>query len=133
MRSTTRLGLAAVVAAAALFAGAGASASAFGGPPGHFPPFGGGSDQTVFVQTDNLAGNQVVAYDRAANGTLTQAGAYATGGLGGQLEGSVVDHLASQGSLDVRPGEGLLFAVNAGSNTRVRVRGARRPGWRCAR
>ncbi len=117
MRSTTRLGLAAIVAAAAIFAGAGASASAFGGPPGPHPPFGFGSGQPVFVQTDNLAGNQIVAYDRAWNGTLTQAGVYPTGGLGGQLEGSVVDHLASQGSLAYDQADGLLYAVNAGSDT----------------
>jgi 6-phosphogluconolactonase (cycloisomerase 2 family) len=72
---------------------------------------------TVFVQTDNLAGNQVVAYDRAAGGQLTLAGTYDTGGLGGQLSGSVVDHLASQGSLGYDPARGLLYAVNAGSNT----------------
>jgi len=72
---------------------------------------------TVFVQTDNLAGNQVVAYDRAAGGQLTLAGTYDTGGLGGQLTGSVVDHLASQGSLGYDPARGLLYAVNAGSNT----------------
>jgi 6-phosphogluconolactonase (cycloisomerase 2 family) len=71
----------------------------------------------VFVQTDNLAGNQVVAYDRAGGGQLTLAGTYDTGGLGGQLTGSVVDHLASQGSLGYDPARGLLYAVNAGSNT----------------
>src|SRR6202042_1367850 len=51
------------------------------------------------------------------DGTLTPDGTYATGGLGGQLSGSVVDHLASQGSLGYDPGPGLLFAVNAGSDT----------------
>jgi 6-phosphogluconolactonase (cycloisomerase 2 family) len=71
----------------------------------------------VFVQTDNSAGNAVVAYDRAADGTLTLAGTYPTGGLGGQLTGSVVDHLASQGSLRYEPRRGLLYAVNAGSDT----------------
>ncbi len=71
----------------------------------------------VFVQTDNLAGNQVVAYDRGDDGTLTYARAYATGGLGGQLSGSVVDHLASQGSLQYDPGHDALYAVNAGSDT----------------
>jgi 6-phosphogluconolactonase (cycloisomerase 2 family) len=71
----------------------------------------------VFVQTDNLAGNQIVAYDRAGNGTLTQAGTYATDGLGGQLAGSEVDHVASQGSLVYDRQDGLLLAVNAGSNT----------------
>ena len=71
----------------------------------------------MFVQTDNTAGNRVVAYHRAAGGTLTPAGSYATGGRGGILGGSVVDHTASQGSLAYDPGHSLLFAVNAGSDT----------------
>ena len=50
-------------------------------PPG--PHFGDGPDHVVFVQTDNTAGNQVVAYDRATNGSLTLADTYNTGGLGG--------------------------------------------------
>ena len=41
----------------------------------------------VFVQTDNTAGNHIVAYHRAADGTLTPAGSYATGGRGGILAG----------------------------------------------
>jgi 6-phosphogluconolactonase (cycloisomerase 2 family) len=71
----------------------------------------------VFVQTDNLAGNTIVAYDQAADGTLAQAGVYRTGGLGGQLSGSAVDHTASQGSLAYDAASHLLYAVNAGSNT----------------
>ena len=39
--------------------------------------------RAVFVQTDNIAGNQIVVYDRSADGTLTQAAVYGTGGLGG--------------------------------------------------
>jgi 6-phosphogluconolactonase (cycloisomerase 2 family) len=76
-----------------------------------------GADHAVFVQTDNTAGNQVVAYDRADNGTLTLANTYDTGGLGGVLNGSVVDHLASQGSLTYDSDNALLYALNAGSNT----------------
>lgn len=79
--------------------------------------FGRGADHAVFVQTDNAAGNQIVAYRRAADGTLTVANTYATGGLGGVLAGSVVDHLASQGSLVYDQRHALLYAVNAGSNT----------------
>ena len=71
----------------------------------------------MFVQTDNVAGNQVVAYHRNPNGTLVPAGSYSTGGLGGVLNGSAVDHLASQGSLTYDPQQNLLYAVNAGSNT----------------
>jgi 6-phosphogluconolactonase (cycloisomerase 2 family) len=76
-----------------------------------------GARDAVFVQTDNTAGNTVVAYHRAPSGALTLAGTYPTGGLGGVLGGSVADHLASQGSLGYDPGRGLLFAVNAGSDT----------------
>ncbi|MBO0844048.1 MAG: beta-propeller fold lactonase family protein [Nocardioides sp.] len=75
----------------------------------------GGS--AVFVQTDDPAGNTIVAYDRAPDGTLTPAGQYATGGLGGVLDGSVVDHLASQGSLALDREHDTLYAVNAGSDT----------------
>jgi 6-phosphogluconolactonase (cycloisomerase 2 family) len=71
----------------------------------------------VFAQTDAVGGNSVAVYDRAADGTLRAAGTYATGGLGGVQGGSVVDHLASQGSLAYDRAHGLLYAVNAGSNT----------------
>jgi hypothetical protein len=57
----------------------------------------------VFAQTDNTVGNRVVAYDRATDGTVTPAGSYATGGRGGILTGSVVDHTASQGVAYLRP------------------------------
>jgi hypothetical protein len=100
-----------VLATTAALAGAAASAATTGQ---QFVP---GAARAVFVQTDNLAGNQVVSYHRAADGTLSLAGTYATGGLGGQLSGSVVDHLASQGSLGYDRATGLLFAVNAGSDT----------------
>jgi hypothetical protein len=76
-----------------------------------------GPEGAVFVQTDNTAGNAIVVYDRAHNGTLSAAGTYATGGEGGILQGSQVDHLASQNSLVYDAGAGELFAVNAGSNT----------------
>jgi 6-phosphogluconolactonase (cycloisomerase 2 family) len=76
-----------------------------------------GARHVVFVQTDNTAGNRVVAYHRAADGTVSPAGSYATGGLGGILAGSVVDHTASQGALTYDPLHALLYAVYAGSNT----------------
>ena len=72
---------------------------------------------TVFVQTDGLTGNEIVVYTRESDGTLTKVGSYPTEGLGGQLSGSVVDHLASQGSLAYDRWGNLLLAVNAGSNT----------------
>ena len=76
-----------------------------------------GTAPAVFVQTDNPAGNQVDVYARAADGTLSLVHTYPTGGLGGALTGSVVDHLASQGSLTYDAAHHLLYAVNAGSDT----------------
>lgn len=131
MRSIIRAGIVAGVVAA-LFAVTAASAFANGahqgdhrgpshpfhhhpGPPPPPPPYR--SNHPVFVQTDNTAGNQVIAYDQGRDGSLTEVGAYSTGGLGGELEGSVVDHLASQGSLAYDADNHLLYAVNAGSNT----------------
>ena len=115
MRVPIRLGSAIAAAAAALsFAWPAPMAVAATAAPAFGP---GGASQAVFVQTDNPSGNQVVAYHRAPDGTLTQAGTYATGGLGGILAGSAVDHLASQGSLGYDPRHSLLYAVNAGSDT----------------
>jgi 6-phosphogluconolactonase (cycloisomerase 2 family) len=71
----------------------------------------------VFVQTDNPSGNTIVAYTRTASGGLAQAGSYPTDGNGGATNGSVVDHLSSEGSLAYDRQAGLLYAVNAGSNT----------------
>jgi 6-phosphogluconolactonase (cycloisomerase 2 family) len=102
---------AAAALAVAAFAAPAASASTVARHDFH------GAYDAVFVQTDNTAGNAVAAYHRAGDGTLTLAGTYATGGLGGVLAGSVVDHLASQGSLTYDRDHGLLYAVNAGSDT----------------
>ena len=116
MRTAIRI----AVAAAAVAAATGAASPAFASPAFASTaslPGAPGASSAVFVQTDNTAGNHVVAYHRAASGTLTPAGSYATGGRGGQLGGSVVDHTASQGSLAYDPAHALLYAVNAGSNT----------------
>ena len=110
MRTLYRAVACTAVAAATTVAGGVAHASAPHGPPNPHA-------QVVFVQNDNPTGNVVFAYDRAPDGTLTLAGSYPTGGLGGTLDGSVVDHLASQGGLTLDPTHDLLFAVNAGSNT----------------
>jgi DNA-binding beta-propeller fold protein YncE len=79
----------------------------------------------VFVQTNDTTGNQIVAYRRGAHGQLSFAGRYNTGGLGVALTGAVVDKLASQSSLVYDAADGILVAVNAGSNsiTEFRVDG----------
>jgi 6-phosphogluconolactonase (cycloisomerase 2 family) len=83
------------------------------------------AEHVVFVQTNQPAANQIVVYDRAADGTLSEAGTYNTGGQGGAAVGAPSDKLASQGSLVFDRRHHLLFAVNAGSDTVsvFRVRG----------
>jgi 6-phosphogluconolactonase (cycloisomerase 2 family) len=105
-------------AAAALAVTAFAAPAAFAAPtPAGSHGSRHGGDGAVFALTDNTAGNAVAAYHRAPDGTLTQAGSYPTGGLGGILTGSVVDHTASQGALAYDQARGLLIAVNPGSDT----------------
>jgi 6-phosphogluconolactonase (cycloisomerase 2 family) len=116
-----RSALAVLLAAAAALVGAQAAVADDG-------QGGNGNKDVVFVQTNELGGNQIVVYDRGADGRLTQAGSYATGGLGGAaLPGTESDHLASQGSLQYDPELRLLLAVNAGSDTvsAFRVQGDR--------
>jgi 6-phosphogluconolactonase (cycloisomerase 2 family) len=71
----------------------------------------------VFVQANELDGNTIRSFERAADGKLTAAGSYETGGLGGNQTGAPTDSLASQGSLVLDRRSELLLAVNAGSNT----------------
>jgi hypothetical protein len=79
------------VAVLALFAAALAAAPS---------AFAGGKAPVVFVQRNELGGNHVVVYDRGADGRLSEAGSYATGGNGGAAApGTESDRLASQGSL----------------------------------
>ncbi|MEV4824501.1 beta-propeller fold lactonase family protein [Micromonospora sp. NPDC049274] len=91
-----------------------------GGPAGNHDERGGGGNHhdtegAVFVQTNKAEGNTIKVYDRDEDGRLSKAGEYETGGLGGFTIGAPLDALASQGSLVYH--HGLLFAVNAGSNT----------------
>ena len=65
----------------------------------------------VYALTNQAADNSVIVFDRAANGTLTYSGSFATGGAGA---GSGADPLGSQGALALQGN--VLLAVNAGSN-----------------
>lgn len=86
-----------------------------------------GADHAVFVQGNELAGNTIHVFRRGEDGKLTAAGAYATGGKGGDQVDAPTDSLASQGSLVYDRGSHLLLAVNAGSGTvtSFRVEGQR--------
>ncbi|HMJ19722.1 MAG TPA: beta-propeller fold lactonase family protein [Gemmatimonadaceae bacterium] len=75
--------------------------------------FHGSDDGAVFVTTNGANGNEVKAFSRAADGSLSPLGTFATGGTG---VGGVGDPLTSQGAAALSPDHKLLFVVNAGSN-----------------
>ncbi len=65
----------------------------------------------LYTLTNSAAGNEVLAFGRGADGSLTSLGAFAAGGNG---SGS---GLGSQGAVVLDIPARRLFAVNAGSNT----------------
>lgn len=65
----------------------------------------------VYVLTNAPAGNEVLVYGRGGDGSLSPAGAFATGGAGSGAG------LGSQNAVIVSDDHQLLFAVNAGSNS----------------
>jgi 6-phosphogluconolactonase (cycloisomerase 2 family) len=72
---------------------------------------GESSPGAVYTLTNSAAGNAVLAFSRAADGTLTPQGSFPTGGLG---SGGA---LGSQGALILSETGRQLFAVNAGDST----------------
>jgi len=79
---------------------------------------GRGTVGAVYTMTNAADGNQVVVFDRHADGLLTLAGAIPTDGLGSgpaPVRGGL-DPLESQDSLVLTKDNRWLLAVNAGSN-----------------
>ena len=65
----------------------------------------------VYVQTNDQTKNEVLAFERQADGRLAAAGRFATGG-----RGTGEPHLASQSSLALSDDGAWLLVVNAGSD-----------------
>ncbi len=76
----------------------------------------------VYTETNASPDNQVLIFDRYANGSLKQAGAVSTGGTGGHEQQGPCNPAGGCPSLDTQaevvlaPNGRLLFVVNAGSN-----------------
>jgi 6-phosphogluconolactonase (cycloisomerase 2 family) len=99
----------------ALGLGVAFSASANAATP-HF--FGeNGPHTALFVETDATAGNSVLSYRQASDGTISYSGSYATGGLGATSAGATADPLASQAGLVLTNHGANLIATNPGSDT----------------
>ena len=69
-----------------------------------------GASGAVYTATNSVNGNQVVMYDRTADGELVRVNAFATGGLG---TGS---GLGNQGGMTMTADRKFLLVVNAGSH-----------------
>jgi 6-phosphogluconolactonase (cycloisomerase 2 family) len=69
----------------------------------------------VYSMTNAAPNNEVIAFRRGINGTLTRIKAFATGGSG--TGENKVDPLSSQGSVIISRFGRFLYVVNAGSNT----------------
>ncbi len=65
----------------------------------------------VYTLSNASSGNAVLAFSRAANGQLSPAGMFPTGGLGSGKG------LGNQGALAIDEGNRFLFAVNPASNS----------------
>jgi 6-phosphogluconolactonase (cycloisomerase 2 family) len=65
----------------------------------------------VYVLSNQTAGNRVLVFDRAADGSLSPAGSVEAGGTG------TGGGLGSQGAIVVDDAGRYVYAVNAGSNT----------------
>jgi len=64
----------------------------------------------VYTLTNAIGGNEVLAFTRAADGSLSSQGSYPTGGLGSGAG------LGSQSAVILTKNNQWLFAVNSGSN-----------------
>ena len=76
-----------------------------------------GQRPALFVETDASAGNTVLSYRQASDGTVSFSGSYATGGLGATSAGATADPLASQDGLVLANHGANLIATNPGSDT----------------
>ena len=69
------------------------------------------SQGALYTQTNDPNGNAVQRFDRAADGSLTPAGTFATGGAGLATLGG------RQGAVELSGDGRYLYAVNAGSDS----------------
>lgn len=85
-----------------------------GGAPVHAASTPG----AVYAMSNEATGNRILVFNRAADGTLTPGGSFATGGLGSGTFENSSDSLILTGQSPDNLGRGnqYLFAANAGSN-----------------
>jgi 6-phosphogluconolactonase (cycloisomerase 2 family) len=117
MRFLTRIRLATIKSLVAVVAALALALATMIAPSAALAERPHGDPGAVFVQTNDIYENAILAYARSADGTLTLAGRYPTSGRGGTEVGVPTDPLSSQGSLTFDRRHHLLYAVNPGSDT----------------
>ena len=74
----------------------------------------------LYTETNANTGNEVLAYSRASNGSLTSIGSYSTGGVGTGLptyQGALPFPIGgATGAVTLNPAGTFLYAVDAGTN-----------------
>jgi len=85
-------------------------------------PAGAALPGSVYTMTNevvvNGAANEIVVFNRGASGALTELTRVSAGGNGGANSPPFgLDHLDSQGAVELSDSQHLLFAVNAGSDS----------------
>jgi 6-phosphogluconolactonase len=68
-------------------------------------------NERIYVQTNDAARNEIVAFNRSGDGKLEPLGRFATGG-----RGTGEPHLASQSSVELNGDGSLLLVTNTGSD-----------------
>ncbi len=103
----------------ALIAGCGTTATPTA-PPTVSTPATPKATSALYTETNATTGNEVLAYSRASDGSLTSIGSYSTGGTGMGLPtyaGAIpIPNGGASGALAINPAGTFLYAVDAGSN-----------------
>jgi len=81
-------------------------------------PAGAALPGSVYTMTNEVAGNEIIVFNRGASGALTELTRVSSNGNGGDNSPPFgLDHLDSQGAVELSDSQHLVFAVNAGSDS----------------
>ena len=112
----------ALLSALGLLGGCGGSSSSNSGSttPPPVTPTQPAATPALYTETNAITGNEVLAYSRGSNGSLTSISSYSTGGAGQGLPtatGALPFPIGgATGAVTVNPVGALLYAVDGGSN-----------------
>src|SRR5277367_2114936 len=99
--------------------GSSAPTTSTASPPSPTPP-PAAPTSALYTETNATTGNEVLAYSRGSNGSLTSIGSYSTGGVGTGIptySGALPFPIGgATGAVALNPAGTFLYAVDAGTN-----------------